>query len=125
MRNFYKKNGFVYEFDVDQLNLVDESFTKMTVSEIDQHLNPDEYLSNEEKIRLIRDRMPTLVPMDFDLKLNKFGLYQQVQELIKTDIELSIAYNRALYFNRTDPFIEQARISLELSHEQVDEMWTS
>jgi hypothetical protein len=72
-----------------------------------------------------RSQMPTLTPIEFDLKLNNAGLYDTVQELIKDSFELRIAYNRATFFSRTAPFIDQARIALNLTDEQVDEMWTS
>ena len=70
-----------------------------------------------------RQQMPTLTPIEFDIKLNNAGLYDAVQELIKDSFELRIAYNRATFFSRTDPFIDQARIALNLTDEQVDEMW--
>ena len=72
-----------------------------------------------------RNQMPTLTPIEFDIKLNNAGLYDAVQELIKDKFELRIAYNRATFFSRTDPFIDQARIALNLTDEQVDGMWTS
>lgn len=70
-----------------------------------------------------RSQMPTLSPIEFDLKLNKNGLYDAVQELIKDNFEMHIAYNRATFFSRTDSFVDQARIALNLTDEQVDEMW--
>lgn len=70
-----------------------------------------------------RQQMPTLTPIEFDIKLNNAGLYDAVQELIKDKFELRIAYNRATFFSRTDPFIDQARIALNLTDEQVDAMW--
>ena len=100
-------------------------YRSMTIEEIDRHENPEKYLSDEEKAQLIRERMPTLSPIEFDIKLNNAKLYDAVQELIKDKFELRIAYNRAIFFSRTDPFIDQARIALGLSDEQVDEMWTS
>ena len=72
-----------------------------------------------------RTQMPTLSPIDFDIKLNNAGLYDAVQELIKDNFEMRIAYNRATFFSRTASFIDQARIALGLTDEQVDEMWTS
>ena len=72
-----------------------------------------------------RSRFPALSPIEFDLLLDKHNLYNSVQELIKTDRTLSIAYTRAIFFSRTDPFIDQARIALNLTDEQVDEMWMS
>ena len=70
-----------------------------------------------------RSQMPTLSPIEFDIKLNKNGLYDAVQELIKDDFEVRIAYTRAIFFSRTDPFIDQARIALGLTDEQVDTIW--
>ena len=70
-----------------------------------------------------RIQMPTLTPIEFDIKLNNAGLYDAVQELIQGKFELRIAYNRATFFSRTDLFIDQARIALNLTDEQVDEMW--
>ena len=48
-----------------------------------------------------------------------------VQELIKDKFELRVAYTRATFFNRTDHFIDQARIALGLTDEQVDMIWES
>ena len=72
-----------------------------------------------------RSIMPILTPIEFDLKLDANGLYDAVQDLIKSNRTLSIAYNRATFFSRTDPFIDQARIALNLTDEQVDAMWVS
>lgn len=88
------------------------------------YIKDNEIKIDQEKLaQLKREQIPRLQSMDFDLKLNKYGLYGAVQDLIATDRELFIAYNRAAYFSRTDPFIEQVRIALNLSHEQIDEMW--
>ena len=72
-----------------------------------------------------RKNMPTLSLIEFDIKLNNAGVYDAVQELIKDNFELRIAYSRATYFSRTDPFIDQARIALGLTPEQVDAIWTA
>ena len=123
MRNFYKKDGVVFEFEDDQAHLIDNSFIKMTSDELDKHLNPEKYLSDEEKLLIYRQNMPTLTPIEFDIKLNNAGLYDTVQDLIKDNFEMRIAYNRATFFSRTDPFIDQARIALGLTDEQIDAMW--
>ena len=79
---------------------------------------------NQGKLaQLNRERMPTLTPIEFDIKLNNAGLYDAVQDLIKDSFELRIAYNRATFFSRTDPFVDQARIALNLTDEQVDMIW--
>lgn len=82
-------------------------------------------IDQQKLIEFNRKNMPTLTPIEFDIKLVDAGLYDQVQSLIKADVKLKIAYTRATFFSRTDPFIDQARIALGLTDEQVDEMWTS
>ena len=77
----------------------------------------------EQITEYARTLMTQLTPIEFDIKLNNAGLYDTVQELIKDKFELRIAYNRATFFSRTDPFIDQARIALNLTDEQVDAMW--
>ena len=82
-------------------------------------------IDQQKLIEFNRQNMPTLTPIEFDIKLNNAGLYDAVQELIKDSFELRIAYNRATFFSRTDPFIDQARIVLGLTDEQVDAIWVS
>lgn len=124
---YFKLNGDVYAYHIDgsQDEFIKDGAVLMTDDEVDQHLNPEKYLSDAEKLQLFRERLPTLNPIEFDIKLVDAGLYDQVQDLISKDIKLKIAYTRATFFSRTDPFIDQARIALNLTDEQVDEMWVS
>ena len=80
-------------------------------------------IDQQKLIEFNRKNMPTLTPIEFDIKLNSAGLYDTVQDLIKDKFELRIAYNRATFFSRTDPFIDQARLALALTNEQVDMIW--
>ena len=82
-------------------------------------------VDQDKLLQLQRRSMPRLTPIEFDIKLNNAGLYDAVQDLIKDNFELRIAYNRATFFSRTDPFIDQARIALGLTDEQVDMIWES
>lgn len=82
-------------------------------------------IDQQKLIEFNRNNMPTLSPIEFDIKLVDAVLYDQVQELIQSDIKLKIAYNRATFFSRTDSFVDQARIALGLTPKQVDEIWTS
>ena len=122
---YYKLNKEIYAFELDgsQDDYITEDMIKMTDDEVDRHANPEKYLSDVEKAQLNRERMSTLTPIEFDIKLNNAGLYDTVQELIKDNFEMRIAYNRATFFSRTDPFIDQARIALNLTDEQVDSIW--
>lgn len=82
-------------------------------------------IDQQKLIEFNRQNMPQLTPVEFDIKLNNVGLYDAVQDLIKDNFELRIAYNRATFFSRTDLFIDQARIALGLTDEQVDMIWES
>ena len=76
-------------------------------------------------VEIKRQNMPRLTPIEFDTKLKNNALYDAVQELIKDNFEMSTAYNRATFFSRTDSFVDQARIALGLTDEQVDVLWIS
>ena len=122
------ENGSVHGFDegVDVNTLIDlNHFRIMTDTEVDMHYFPEKYHTAEEAAEVAREWMPTLSPKDFDLKLYQHGLYDQVQQLVSGDFEMKIAYTRATFFSRTDPFIDQARIALGLTDEQVDAIWVS
>ena len=80
-------------------------------------------VDQQKLVEFKRQNMPTLTPIEFDIKLLDAGLYNQVQGLIQSDVKLKIAYTRATFFSRTDPFIDQARIALNLTDEQVDSIW--
>ena len=77
----------------------------------------------QKYIEFNRQNMPQLTPIEFDIKLHNNGLYDAVQDLIKDNFEMRIAYSRATFFSRTASFVDQARIALGLTDEQVDAMW--
>ena len=113
----------MHVFANDKGFAISAGYRLMTAEEIDKHENPEKYLSDEEKLLICRQNMPPLSPIEFDVKLVDAKLYDQVQELIQSDIKLRIAYTRATFFSRTAPFVDQARIALGLTDEQVDAMW--
>ena len=115
----------MYVFANDKGFAISAGYRLMTAEEIDKHENPEKCLSDEEKLLIYRQNMPTLSPIEFDIKLADAGLYDQVQDLIQLDLKLKIAYTRATFFKRTDTFIDQARIALNLTDEQVDAIWVS
>lgn len=123
---YFKLNDEVFAFEEDgsQDSYMLEDMVRMSEDEVDRHIHPEKYLSDKEKQQITRENMPTLTPIEFDIKLVDAGLYDKVQGLIQSDIKLKISYTRATFFSRTDPFIDQARIALELTDEQVDMIWT-
>ena len=127
----YMKDGVLVTkaFSTDDVYVDFEhiDITRLQITDIDScYIEDGEIKIDQQKlIEFNRKNMPTLTPIEFDIKLVDAGLYDQVQELIASDIKLKIAYTRATSFSRTDPFVDQARIALNLTDEQVDEIWTS
>ena len=129
-----------FEDDVVVSDWIDlNEYRLMTEAEILKHETPkpsqfhtewngSEWVDNrtpDQIAKYTRSLMPQLTPIEFDIKLIDAGLYDQVQELIKSDVKLKIAYTRATFFSRTDPFINQAQIALNLTDEQIDMIWES
>ena len=112
---------------VDYIGEVQQGWTFLEPIEFGEW-NGSEWVDNrtlDQTAKYARSLMPQLTPIEFDTKLVDAGLYDQVQELIQSDIKLKIAYTRATFFSRTDPFVDQARIALNLTDEQVDMIWES
>ena len=123
--------GFSPDVDIDKIQIPDGSFLIPAEDLPNEpistwYIEDDQIKIDQQKlIEFNRKNMPSLTPIEFDIKLNNAGLYDAVQELIKDNFELRIAYNRATFFSRTAPFIDQARIALGLTDEQVDAIWVS
>lgn len=121
--------GFSPDVDIDKIQIPDGSFLipsgDLPNEPISTWYIEDAQIKIDQQklIEFNRQNMPTLTPIEFDIKLVDAGLYDQIQELIQSDVKLKIAYTRATFFSRTDPFIDQARIALGLTDEQVDAMW--
>ena len=127
----YMSNGVIVTSTlIDDTVEIDFDYVDITNVDIDYidacYIADGEIKIDQQKlIEFNRQNMPTLTPIEFDIKLNNAGLYDAVQELIKDNFELRIAYNRATFFSRTDPFIDQASEALGLTPEQVDMLWES
>ena len=122
---YYKLNSEVYAFEADgsQDEYITEDMLEMTEEEIDKHIHPEKYYTEEQKYAIKIATFPTLSPAQFELRLLKAGLRQQVLDYVATSEELQIVFNRATYFSRTDPFLLEAMQALNLSNTQVDAIW--
>lgn len=140
---YFKKEDVIRAFDVDVIveNFdIDETWIELMGDDVLmlETQKPSEFHTKwdsknktwldgrtpEQLAEFNRQNMPKLSPIEFDIKLVDAGLYDQVQELIQSDIKLRIAYTRATFFSRVDPFIIQASEALGLTPEQVDVIWT-
>lgn len=122
---YFKLNGEVWAFpdDGSQDKLISTKHIPLTDDELHRHLNPDLYLSDQER----RASMPNLTKRDFRKKLRDANLFEQAESYVRSsgDGYLEDAWDYSDYFARLDPFIIQASEALGLTHEQVDAIWTA
>ena len=132
MRKLYKKDGEIYEFELDgsQDHLITDQHIKMTANEIDRHINPQDYLSDEEKLQYKRSQYPSLTRYQFLRCLLENGYKSDAIEAQILTIEdgftrelTLLGFKEATNFVRTDESILAMQSVLNLSDEQVDLMW--
>ena len=130
MRHFYKKDGRIYEFLVDQLDHVTDEFTAMTIAEIDRHLFPEKYMTEQEQLELKRSQYPKLTRYQFMRGMLEYGYKSSDIEaqimLIEDEYtrELTmICFKDATNFVRTDPSIDVMRDILSKTDLEIDEFW--
>lgn len=125
-------SGEQHDFLLNAMNSGCVVFSNLTYSEPKPsqfHIwNGTEWVDSrtpEEIAAYRRSIMPNLSPIEFEIKLYKVGLYDEVKAYIENEasVPVRIAYNRAIFFSRTDLFITTAMRDLKLTDEQVDDLW--
>lgn len=122
MKYFRNQNtSEVFAFEADLI--------EMTTEEIDRHLNPQNYLSDEEKEQLRLAEFKALTRRQFKLTLLQYELLEPLEQAIaiiedqtlKTRIQ--IEYNESEKFERTNESVKYMLSLLERSDDEIDEMW--
>lgn len=127
--NYFKKNNDVYAFEDGQLDLVTESFIQMTKDEIDRHLNPDKFLSDEQKHQNYLASLKPLTRRQFLLALATNDLDDQIETAIaeiknlKKKKLMSIEFNESTQFDRTSDAVAQLLQLINLDEEQINTLW--
>lgn len=128
MRHFLFKDD-VYAFEDDQLHLISEGMIEMSDDEIDRHINPEKYLSLEEKRAQYLASLKHLTRRQFKLVLLENDLLNHIENAIsaiednKTRSRIQIEYTEANEFHRTSESVIYMCTLLGLTGDQVDTMW--
>ena len=125
------ESGLVHAFESDgsQDELITEDFVKMTKNEVDRHLNPEKYLSDEEKRNIFLNTLTPLTRRQFKLVLLENDLLEKVESTIDTIPDLTlrkrmqIEYTESIEFQRQSESVIAMCEMLELSEDQVDQLW--
>lgn len=120
---YYKLNNEVYAFDDDQLDYVKPEMTEMSVDEIDRHLNPQNYLTDEEKRAAYLASFPVLSKRKFNLYLFDNGLKDEVDALLAENPRAKVEFDSADSVERASPTVEAMINLLGWTDEQVEQMW--
>ena len=128
---YYKLNDVVYAFESDgsQDDYITKAMVKMTDDEVDRHVNPEKYLSDEEKEFLRLSRFIALTRRQFKLALLENRLLETVEQIIEsiedpiTKTRIQIEYSESERFERTNDSVKYMLGVLNLTSDQVDEMW--
>ena len=132
MFKYYLKNGkdvYAFEADGSQDSYITNDMVKMTEDEIDRHLNPKKYMSDEEKRAFYLASLRPLTRRQFKLTLLENGLLDQIENSIsaieddQTRALIQIEYTEATEFHRTSDSVAYMCQLLGLTDEQVDQMW--
>lgn len=128
---YFKKNSEVFAFESDgsQDELITKEFTKMTKTEVDRHLNPQKYLSDDEKRKIFLSTLTPLTRRQFKLALLENDLLEKVESTIDNipDLQLrkrmQIEYSESIEFQRQSESVLLMCGMLELTADQVDQIW--
>lgn len=130
--HYFKKNDQVFAFDNEQIkieNLIDDSFISLTDDEIDRHINPEKYYTDQEKQAKLLASLTKLTRRQFRLAL----LNNDLLDLIETRIasieddtlrkKIQIEYQDATEFKRSSESVIYMCNLLELEDDQINKMW--
>ncbi len=128
---YYKINGEVFAFESDgsQDEYITQDMVRMTSSEVDKHINPKKYMTDEQLYDIYVKSLKPLTRRQFKLVLLENNLLEQVETLINSvedttqRTRLQIEYSEATEFQRTSNSVKYMCNLLGLTEEQVNQMW--
>ncbi len=131
MKYFKHINGEVYAFELDgsQDHFITNEMQKMTKSDIDRHLYPENYLTEDEKKAAYLSSLRPLTRRQFMLTLVEFELDDQIKTAISeiADIKqrkkIEIEFNDGQSFERMSESILFMANLLQLDENRVNELW--
>lgn len=131
MRKFYKKGDSVFELaqDGSQDHVLTDEYVKMTEDEVDRHLYPEKYMTNEEKRMLYLKSLAPLTRRQFKLILSERGFLDRVATALNqiTDPQLkakaTIEWEDSATFERLNPTLLLLYPLMGLKEAEVDKLW--
>ncbi len=128
---YFILNGEVFAFENDgsQDEYITEDMVRMTSSEVDKHLNPKKYMTDEQLYNIYIKSLKPLTRRQFKLVLLENDLLDAVELAINniedktTKTRMQIEYTEATEFQRTSDSVKYMCNLLGLTEEQINTMW--
>ncbi len=128
---YYKLENKVYAFEDDssQDDYIKPEMVLMTSEEVDKHINPEKYLTEQQKYNIYLTSLKPLTRRQFRLALYNYNLLNTVEisinaiedEHLKTTMQ--IEYQDADKFFRTSESVLYMIQMLGMTEKQVNDMW--
>lgn len=118
-----------FESDGSQDELITDEFKPLTKTEKDRLLNPQKYLSEEEKRNIFLSTLTPLTRRQFKLALLENDLLDRVESTIETIPDSLLRKRLQIEYTESDEFQRQSESViamcnlLELKEEEVDSLW--
>ena len=128
---YYKKDNEVFAFEDDgsQDEYITQDMVRMTSSEVDKHLNPKKYMTDEQLYEIYVKSLRPLTRRQFRLALLDVGLLDDLEAAI-SNIEdtaekrrIDIEYTESDKFARTSESVKTMFTLINQTEEQINTMW--
>lgn len=119
-----------FEDGINVSNYIDlTEYSRLSKAEIDKLENPEKYMNDEEKELLRLSQFRPLTRRQFKLALLENGLLETVEQIIESiedpilKTRIQIEYSESERFERTNESVKYMLGVLDLTLDQVDDMW--
>ena len=128
---YYKKDNEVFAFEADgsQDEYITQDMVRMTSSEVDKHLNPKKYMTDEQLYEIYVKSLRPLTRRQFRLALLDVELLDDLEAAI-SNIEdtaekrrIEIEYTESDKFARTSEIVKTMFALINQTEEQINELW--
>lgn len=118
-----------FESDGSQDELITDEFKPLTKAEKERLLNPQKFLTVEEKREIFLSTLKPLTRRQFKLSLLENGLLENIETAIDNIPDLLLRKRLQIEYSESDEFQRQSESViamcnlLELKEEEVDSLW--
>ena len=128
---YFKLNDEVYAFETDgsQDAYIQQNMIQMSSDEIDRHINPDKYLTEQQKQDKITSSLYPITRKQFKLALLDKELLDKLEDSMlnindtTTKRRVQIEYTESTEFVRTSEVIKTMFTLLNKTEEEINSFW--